>query len=171
VNPQVSGTAAAAGAQCNLWLNADNSFSEAVTCFVEALARQAQIPGGKAYWLRLATEEIMTNITQHGYHGRGPVWLTGGIKPDIVWLRIEDRAPAFDPMTHNRHSQLAVDPTERKEGGFGLLLALHKLDGFSYEYADGKNRNTLIMCRTPANAGGPQTNGNPDGRINRSHRR
>ena len=46
-------------------------------------------------------------------------------------------------------------------GGFGLLLALHKLDGFSYEYADGKNRNTLIMCRTI---------GTPDGNINRADR-
>src|ERR1700733_12766933 len=135
-------------AETHLRLDGDNSTAEAVTCFVEAVARDAELPRGKAYWLRLAVEEITTNIVEHGYEGSGPIWLAAGIKPDRVWLRIEDTAPAFDRRTHEHRAKLAIAPAEREAGGFGLLLALHKLDGFSYEYADGKNRNTLIMCRT-----------------------
>ncbi len=119
----------------------------------------AELPRGKAHWLRLAAEEITTNILEHGYRGTGPIWLARGIEPEWVWLRIEDTAPAFDPRTHDRRAKLAIAPTERDAGGFGLLLALHKLDGFAYEYADGKNRNTLIMRRTI---------GTPDGNVNRA---
>jgi anti-sigma regulatory factor (Ser/Thr protein kinase) len=138
-------------------LDGGEQIVEAVTRFVVALASQAGLPRPKAYWLRLATEEISVNIVRHGYRGTGPLWLTAGIQPESVWLRIEDEAPAFDPMSHDRHSQLAIDPGEQEEGGFGLLLALHKLDEFSYEYVDGRNCNTLVMRRTI---------GIPDGEFN-----
>ena len=84
----------------------------------------------------------------YGYQGAGLIWLTGRIEPECVSIRIEDMACAFDPRTHDHHAKLAVAPAEREAGGFGLFLALRKLDGFCYEYADGKNRNTLIDERT-----------------------
>jgi hypothetical protein len=113
--------------ETHLRLDGDNSTAEAITCFVQALARDAGLPRGEVYWLRLAVEEIITSIVEHGYKGTGPIWLAGGVKPDRVWLRIKDTAPAFDPRTH--------------------LSALHELDGFSYKYADGKNCSTLIALR------------------------
>jgi anti-sigma regulatory factor (Ser/Thr protein kinase) len=148
-------------AATHLQLDGDNSTAEAIACFVETLVRDAGLPREKAYWLRLAAEEITTNIVEHGYQGTGPIWLAGGIKPDSVWLRIEDTAPAFDPRSHDHGAKLAIPPAEREAGGFGLLLALHKLDEFSYEHADGKNRNTMVMCRTI---------GTPDGNVNRADR-
>jgi serine/threonine-protein kinase RsbW len=148
--------------ETHLRLDDENSPAEAVARFVEALARDAELPHQKAYWLRLAVEEITTNIIDYGYQGTGLIWLAGRIEPDRVSIRIEDTACAFDPRTHDHHAKLAVAPAEREAGGFGLFLALHKLDGFCYEYADGKNRNTLIMSRTM---------GTPDGKINRADRR
>ena len=148
--------------ETHLRLEDENSPAEAVARFVEALARDAELPHQKAYWLRLAVEEITTNIMDYGYQGAGLIWLTGRIEPECVSIRIEDMACAFDPRTHDHHAKLAVAPAEREAGGFGLFLALRKLDGFCYEYADGKNRNTLIMSRTM---------GTPDGKINRADRR
>lgn len=143
----MSGSTVGTAAAC-VRLQGDERIAEAVAQFIEAFAKQAELPQQQAYWLRLATEEITTNVVKHGYRGAGPLWLTAGIQPACVWLRIEDEAPAFDPLAHDRHSQLAIDPAEQEEGGFGLLLALHKLDGFEYEYADGRNRSTLVMRRT-----------------------
>lgn len=137
----------------NLKLDGGDRTTEEVASLVREIARAAELPHRKEYWLRLAAEEITTNITQHGYQGPGPIWLAGEIAADEVRLLIEDEASAFDPLRHDRHAQLAIDPAEREEGGFGLLLALHRLDGFSYEYAAGKNRNTLIMRRAPDNSG------------------
>jgi serine/threonine-protein kinase RsbW len=145
-----------------LWLNGDSDATQAVSDFIHTLAKAAALPRRKTYWLRLAAEEITTNIIEHGYEGAGPVWLDSGVQPRLVWVKIEDEAPAFDPMTHDHHFQLAIEPTQREEGGFGLLLAMHKLDDFTYEYVNGKNRNTLIMHRT---------DGGADGEINRPDRR
>ena len=93
------------------------------------------------------------------------MWLTGCIQPDGVWMRIEDEAPAFDPRTHDAGPRLATEPSEREAGGFGLLLALHKLDGFSYELAGGRNRNTLIMSRAAAQGGTDVRDGVRDGHV------
>lgn len=144
-----------------LRLDTYESTAEAVACFVTGLARDAALSRRKSYWLRLAAEEITTNIAHHGYQGSGPVWLEGRVNTDTVSVRIEDQAPAFDPIAYDRHARLALEPAQRPEGGFGLLLALHNLDGFGYEYVDGKNRNELIMYRTM---------GEPDGVVNRADR-
>jgi serine/threonine-protein kinase RsbW len=136
----------------NLKLDGGDRTTEEVAALVREIARQAELLPRKEYWLRLAAEEITTNITQHGYQGPGPIWLAGEIAADEVRLLIEDEAPAFDPLKHDRHARLAVDPAEREAGGFGLLLAMHRLDGFTYAYVAGKNRNTLIMCRAPVNS-------------------
>jgi serine/threonine-protein kinase RsbW len=145
-----------------LWFSGDSDATQAVSDFIHALAKAAELPRRKTYWLRLAAEEITTNIIQHGYEGAGPVWLDSGVEPGLVWVTIEDEAPAFDPTTHDHHSRLAIEPRQREEGGFGLLLALHKLDDFGYEYVAGRNRNTLIMHRA---------NGGTDGDIDRPDRR
>lgn len=157
--------------ECDLRLDCDNSTVEAVTGFVGLLSHKAELPRGKAYWLRLAAEEITTNIAQHGYRGTGPVRLTGGIQADRVWLRIEDKAPAFDPGTYDPGPRLATKPSEREAGGFGLLLALHKLDEFCYERAGGTNRNTLIMYREAAGGVSHAMDGVPDGDVTCPDRR
>jgi anti-sigma regulatory factor (Ser/Thr protein kinase) len=131
----------------SLQLDCGEPITGDVAAFVIALASQAALSQHKAYWLRLATEEITTNIARHGYRGSGPLRLAGQVEADRVWVRIEDEAPAFDPRTHDPRPHLETDPALRDEGGFGLLLALHKLDGFAYERASGMNTNTLIMCR------------------------
>jgi serine/threonine-protein kinase RsbW len=145
-----------------LRLGPDGNVADAVATYVAELATEAGLPAGKAYWLRLAVEEIATNIVQHGYRGHGPVRLTSEIWPDQVRLHIEDRAPEFDPRSHDPAPQLETTPAEREAGGFGLLLALRKLDAFCYEQADGQNRNTLIMFRPTDSTDAAEGDGKPD---------
>ncbi len=133
---------------CALQVDTTGRSTEAVASFVAMLVREAGLPSSKAYWLRLAAEEITTNIAQHGYRGCGPLRLTSEVGPDRVCLRIEDEAPEFDPRSHDPGPQLQTAPSDREVGGFGLLLALHKLDGFCYERLSGQNCNTLIMFRS-----------------------
>ncbi|MCK2220659.1 ATP-binding protein [Actinomadura sp. ATCC 31491] len=117
-----------------------------VADFVEALAEEAGLSPRRAYWLRLATDEITTNIVQHGYRGRpGVVELAGEIEHDRLRVSVEDDAPPFDPACYDPAPRLAPPPGQREEGGYGLLLAMGKVDEFRYEYAGGRNRNILIM--------------------------
>ncbi|MBB2745020.1 UNVERIFIED_ORG: anti-sigma regulatory factor (Ser/Thr protein kinase) [Microbispora rosea subsp. rosea] len=134
---------------CRLRLDAGASFAGRVAEFVLTLARTGTLHARQAYWLRLAADEITTNIAQHGYGGRGGVIdLEGGVETDRVWVRVEDDAPPFDPTRYDPAPRLAADPALREEGGYGLLLALGRLDEFVYDRVGGRNRNILVMRRT-----------------------
>ena len=136
---------------CDLEIDAADGVEEIVAELVGALARKARLPRHKAYWLRLATEEIVTNIGRHGYRGPGPVWLRSSVGPDRVWVRIEDAAPAFDPRSHDPGPPPATGLSEVDPGGYGLALARHGADEFRYERVGGRNRSTLSVSR-PADA-------------------
>jgi anti-sigma regulatory factor (Ser/Thr protein kinase) len=133
----------------SLRLDCGQPITAEVADFVCGLAARVGLSQHKAYWLRLAVDEITTNIADHGYRGSGPLWLYGEEHDDRACVRIEDEGPAFDPRTHDPGPHLAKEPGQRAEGGYGLLLALHRLDAFSYERTAGTNKNTLIMYRDP----------------------
>lgn len=125
---------------------------EEIARYVAQAAEAAGLPKGPAYRLRLATDEIVTNIITHGYTDdqRGDIELYVGWDERSLWMRIEDRAPPFDPFPHmepadDLHSPLA----QRHMGGLGLYLVHNDVDEFRYDYDQGRNRNTLVMLRDP----------------------
>lgn len=130
-----------------LTLDARYPLSREVACFTACLARRADLGHEQVYRLRLAADEITDNAVVHGYrqHG-GPVVLDGGIGPRMVWLRVEDEAPPFDPRSHDPLPRLAAGPGD-PAGGFGLFLALRSVDRFRYEYTGGCNRCTMWIRR------------------------
>ncbi|MFI7700859.1 ATP-binding protein [Nonomuraea sp. NPDC049480] len=143
---------------CRLKIDVQHtSLPGVVADFIEALADEAGLTSRQAYWLRLATDEITTNIVQHGYRGgAGVVDLAGEIEHDRLRVSIEDDAPPFDPAGYDPAPRLALPPGQRDEGGYGLLLAMGKVDEFRYEYVGGRNRNILIMRLIGgSNADGP----------------
>ena len=120
--------------------------------FVEDLARAADLSGMALCRLSLAVEEIAYNIATHGYAEAG---LDGDIavrveaQPDRLAVVLEDQGIPFDPTARRAPTpeELALPIEERTPGGLGIYLALRGLDGFSYAFADGRNRNTLEMRR------------------------
>lgn len=116
--------------------------------YVLDLAGRAGLSEETSYRLRLATDELATNVVMHGYRGRaGELRLVGGMDEDTVWIRIEDDAPRFDPGAHCVPPQTQLPLAQRAVGGLGIHLALTALDDFSHRYADGHNRSTLVMRR------------------------
>lgn len=115
---------------------------------VAAVAVRAGLAGGRAYWLRLAADEITTNAMTHGYRGRaGVIDIEAGVTPEGAWLTIADDAPAFDPREHDAGPALTGPPVV---GGYGIFLALNSIDEFDYERTGGRNRYTLrIRLDTP----------------------
>ncbi|MEV6605484.1 ATP-binding protein [Kutzneria sp. NPDC051319] len=115
---------------------------------VAALAGTGGLDARRSYWLRLAVDEITTNIGQHGYRGQGGlVEIEGAVESDRVWVRITDEAPPFDPHSHDPGPRLADGVAHDGEGGLGLYLALNGLDRLDHTYVDGRNVNTLVMER------------------------
>jgi serine/threonine-protein kinase RsbW len=118
---------------------------------VRRLADRGGLTQGQAYRLRLAADEITTNIANHGYRGAtGTVELRGDVDGDRVWLCIEDRAIPFDPYEHHPDPRLLSAPSVREPGGLGLHLALSAVDELRYQRSSDRNRNTLVMLRPDA---------------------
>ncbi|MEV5433827.1 ATP-binding protein [Streptomyces sp. NPDC052701] len=133
---------------------------ERVATFVLDLGQRAALPSSALYRLRLAADELATNIVMHGYRGApGEITVDGGIDPDQVWVRFQDDAPAFDPRQGLRPPELDQPLAERRIGGLGVYLAFTAVDVFAYELVAGRNVSTLVMLRraepdTPGAANG-----------------
>jgi len=121
---------------------------EPVSDFVLGLGKQARLPESSLYQLRLAADELATNIVLHGYRGEpGEITVDGGIDRGDVWVRFQDDAPAFDPRQGMRAPALDVPLAEREIGGLGVFLAFTAVDTFEYELVAGRNVSTLVMRR------------------------
>jgi anti-sigma regulatory factor (Ser/Thr protein kinase) len=135
-----------------LRLNCGSDAGRVLADLVERITAQVGLGPAEAYRLRLAVDELATNIATHGYHGApGPLDVAAGSDADWVWLRLEDEAPPFDPRQH------CVPPGrdgEPRLGGYGIFLALTGVDRFAYDHVGGRNRSTLSMRRPVALAGG-----------------
>jgi len=125
-----------------------------IPAIVSRLAQVAGLTHRQAYRMRLAAEEIATNIVTHGYRGRsGRIDIDAGFDDEWVWLRLADDAPEFDPHVHDPSPRLAADPSMAPLGGFGLFLALSSVDCLEHVYTGGGNSNLLKVRRRPADGG------------------
>lgn len=154
-----------------LLVNAATDISRQVAELVAGLAAHGGLDEAQAYRLRLAADEITTNIASHGYHGRpGPVDLSGDVDDERVLLAIEDDAEPFDPLGHHPDPRLSIAPHQRDVGGLGLHLALTGVDRFSYDRSRGRNRNVLVVLRSGCAAHSEMNDGGHDGRDHSASR-
>jgi serine/threonine-protein kinase RsbW len=118
--------------------------------YVLSAAAAAGLDRKAAYRLRLAVDEIATNIITHGYadaHIDGDVVVNANVGDDQLVITLEDWAPAFDPRVQADPDHIDKPSDERPIGGLGVFLAVKSVDGLDYEYRDNKNRNILTMNR------------------------
>jgi serine/threonine-protein kinase RsbW len=118
--------------------------------YVNTAALEAGLDRKAAYKLRLAVDEIASNIIIHGYQEAG---LSGEVvvraKMDLETLTItlEDTSAPFDPLNKGRPEQIDRPIAERPIGGLGIYLAVQSVDLFDYEYVNNRNRNIFIVNR------------------------
>ena len=107
-----------------------------------------------AYRLRLAVDEIATNIVLYAYRDAGvpgEVTICGELSEELLTITLEDTGNSFDPRNRQLPDaqDLAKPLEDRPVGGLGILLALQGVDEFSYERVDDRNRN-IFTARRPA---------------------
>jgi serine/threonine-protein kinase RsbW len=138
-----------------------------VVRYVRELSRAAGLSTRYAGRLRLAAEELVTNVIVHGYQGRaapgGDVELAGGVDRDRVWLRISDDGPYFDPTRVAPPQDLDRQLSERMPGGLGLYLVKAFVDDMRYEWVGG--RNTVIVAMSRRGGTQPTPMGGGDTRV------
>ncbi len=124
---------------------------EAIAQYVMAAAAAAGLDKKASYKLRLAVDEIATNIIVYGYEeaGReGVVDLWADIGPQVLTISIEDTGISYDPTQKTAPEDLDKPLEERSIGGLGLYLAIKSVDKFCYERVGERNRNILTVNRT-----------------------
>lgn len=130
---------------------------EAIADYVMTAARQVSLEKKKAYKLRLAVDELTTNIILYGYQKnelQGTIKLQAEIGDGSLKIIIEDQSPAFDPQQNLPIATQVLDkPLEdRPIGGLGIYLAIEGVDEFSYERDENHrlNRTTLVVNQSPS---------------------
>jgi anti-sigma regulatory factor (Ser/Thr protein kinase) len=115
-----------------------------ISKYVMVIANEACLEKNAAYQLRLAVDEIATNIITHGYEEsglEGNIQVHGKIERDQVIITLEDTGIAYDPTQREFEPDLNLALKDRPIGGLGIFLALDGVDDFSYERDGNVNRN------------------------------
>lgn len=128
-----------------------------IGAFVLKAAENAGLDRRAAYRLRLAVDEMATNIIVHGnpleHSGDDEIRLTSEMNDQSLTITLEDRGPEFNPLEHETPEGHIDKPMEQRPiGGLGVFLAIRGVDRFLYERVEDRNRSTFIVHR-PASAG------------------
>lgn len=127
-----------------------------IASFIKQATEAAGLDKKATYQLRLAVDEIATNIIVHGYEETGltgDLHLSFKINEKTLTIEIVDAATPYNPYDHILPNQEDLkQPLEQRQiGGLGIYLVLQGVDNFVYERVDNQNHNILIMNRSDEN--------------------
>lgn len=123
---------------------------EQIKDYVLTAAAHANLEKKATYNLRLAVDEIATNIIKHGYpksNQEGEIQVTAKIEEKTLTIYLEDDAIPFDPISRPSPDNLDDDLNDRPIGGLGIYLAKESVDQFLYKQINNHNRNIFIVNR------------------------
>lgn len=121
-----------------------------ILAFVDGACARLGVSGSDAFDVRLAVEEVCTNVIEHGYDGAdpGPLGLSLRGDAESVVITVADRGVPFDP-DNAQQPDLESGWEERPLGGVGLHLVRQVMDEVRYETsADGMNSTTLVKRKS-----------------------
>ena len=127
----------------------------AIAQYVKTAAAAAHLEPAQAYNLRLAVDEIATNIITHGYQDAGLsgeilVWDT--CTPKSLIIHLEDYGQAYNPHQGQAEvtPELCQQPLEQRPlGGLGVYLAMRSVDQFRYGRLGDRNHTEFVIFRNP----------------------
>ncbi len=118
--------------------------------YVIAATDKAGLGQKQAYHLRLAVDEIATNVIVHSCPKSEPkplLRLRVDLNEQDLAIILEDTGLPFDPHQTTLPNDLHCSLEKRKIGGFGIYLALKWVDQLRYERVGVWNRNIFVMKR------------------------
>ena len=104
--------------------------------FISHVAEQAAMEGREAKRLRLAAEEAVANIINHGQ--ATTITLQATMDDNQLVLTIDDDGQPFNP-TGESATDFSVPADERPPGGLGIMFLHEMTDGLEYQRIDGHN--------------------------------
>jgi anti-sigma regulatory factor (Ser/Thr protein kinase) len=129
-----------------------------IGAFVMDAAKEAGLNSRAAYRLRLAVDEMATNVIVHGkpleHSGDDEIRLVSDIDEESLKITMEDRGPEFNPLARAVPDDHLAKPLEQRPiGGLGVFLAIRGVDHFHYERVGNTNRSIFTVNRASSESG------------------
>jgi anti-sigma regulatory factor (Ser/Thr protein kinase) len=121
---------------------------DAIAKYVMAVAAATGLDKKTSYNLRLAVDEIATNIIIHGYEeaGReGVLDLQAFVDDQTLTISLKDTGVPYNPNQRLTPDDLDQPLEQRKIGGLGVYIAIQGVDKFIYERVGDRNHNIFIV--------------------------
>jgi serine/threonine-protein kinase RsbW len=131
----------------------------AIRQFVGEMGEKAGLDRKALYRLKLAVDEIATNIVTHGYEDagqQGEIVVSATLQPAAFTIQLEDTSGEYDPYGLGQPGHLDKPISERPIGGLGVFLTVRGVDEFRYERINGRNLHTF-MVKIPSGPDRPHT--------------
>lgn len=130
----------------------DNDIAEiaCVTSLIESFGERHRLPDTVVFHMKLAIDELLTNIISYGFldGGRHKIIASIGIEGDKFEAEIIDDGIAFDPLAQPA-PDISLAPEERDVGGLGIHFIRSVMDRVDYHRAGGRNHLKLVK-KVPA---------------------
>ena len=111
--------------------------------FIAGSMRKHHVDDIKAFEIRLAVDEIATNVITHAYRTmRGNIRVACRREDGDIVITIKDEGAPFDP-TKVPPPDLSMDLDRRKIGGLGVYFAKKAMDSVTYRREEGSNVLTM----------------------------
>ena len=123
---------------------------EAIANFILQTAQITQLGKKSTYKLRLAVDEIATNIIQHGYAAAnlsGEIVCSAELTDNCLKIILEDWGVAYNSTAYTPVNNLQQSLLERPIGRLGIYLASESVDDLQYERTGDRNRHIFIVKR------------------------
>lgn len=119
------------------------------------IGKDHRLPDEVTADVRLALEEVLSNIIRHGSEGRADRRIDVQIlvANGEITLEIQDEGVPFNPLEYPE-PDVALPLEERGLGGLGILLVRRLMDGMAYRREQGRNILVLKKRMARPNAGG-----------------
>ncbi len=132
-----------------LHLPANLDYLDEIGQYVLSAAERAGLPKKKAYRLRLAVDELATNIINYGYvdaPSDAGVQVSAEFEPEQLKIILVDSGLAYDPRDRDFDESILTKPIEERPiGGLGIFLALKNVDEFSYQALGDRNISCFVV--------------------------
>lgn len=115
-----------------------------------AAAAEADLDKKASYKLRLAVDEIATNIIVHGYEAAGKsgqLVCQAELDEQTLTISLEDTGVSYDSTEQATPGGLDKPLSQRAIGGLGVYLAIQGVDKFVYQRVENRNRNIFVVNR------------------------
>ncbi len=115
----------------------------AILEFIAGSLHKHHVDDVKAFEIRLAVDEIATNIITHAYKTtKGNIHVSCLREGENIVVTIKDEGAPFDP-TKMPPPDLSPDLEHRKIGGLGIYFAKKVMDTVAYRREKGTNVLTM----------------------------